>query len=754
MKNPLNKRLPREFKTEFTKYLVIFMFMTLVIGFISGFLVSGGSMKAAYDESFDKYNIEDGHFVVDEKAGSEVIKKIEENGVRIFENFYIDEETDVDNDGEYDCTVRVFMPRDEVDKVCLMEGEYPSNSEEIALDRMFADNNSLNIGDTITVKNIKLKITGLVALSDYSALFSNNTDLMFDSIKFGVAVINKDCFDSFGNEKIKYSYSFVFNTEPKDETEAKEMSDEFLNELVKITKLTDYIPEYSSSAIHFTGDDMGGDRTMMIVLLYILIVILAFVFSVTINHTITKESAVIGTLRASGYKKGELVRHYLVIPMIVTLLAAIIGNVLGYSLFKNIVVNMYYGSYSLPTYKTIWNGEAFVLTTVIPMILMILINIISLVKRLQLSPLKFIRRDLSKSKRKKAIKLPHFKFFNRFRIRVIIQNASNYVVLFIGILFANVMLLFGMMMPPLLDNFQDKIIDNMISEYQYILKYGVEVENDSAQKYIADSLKIVQEDNEGEQITVYGISDNSKYITNALPEKAVLVSDTYAEKYSIEKGDTITLCEVYGTKEYEFKVAGIIVYPSSLSIFMTDKYYCDIFDKEEGYFNGYFSNEELMELEDAYVAAVITKDDLIKVSRQLDKSMGNMFQLVNVFAIALTALLIYLLTKLIIEKNTNSISMVKILGYKNSEIAKLYLMANTWVVVIAEIISLFGAFAIIDMIYFAMMKGYSGWLSFYIAPVIYVENFIIVIVVYLIVALLQFRKIKKIPMDEALKNVE
>ena len=55
------------------------------------------------------------------------------------------------------------MPRDEVDKVCLMEGEYPSISKEIALDRMFADNNSLNIGDTITVKKIKLKITGLVA---------------------------------------------------------------------------------------------------------------------------------------------------------------------------------------------------------------------------------------------------------------------------------------------------------------------------------------------------------------------------------------------------------------------------------------------------------------------------------------------------------------------------------------------------------------------------------------------------------------
>ena len=45
------KRLPRELKDDFVKYLVLFMFMTLTIGFISGFLVAGGSLKTAYDES-------------------------------------------------------------------------------------------------------------------------------------------------------------------------------------------------------------------------------------------------------------------------------------------------------------------------------------------------------------------------------------------------------------------------------------------------------------------------------------------------------------------------------------------------------------------------------------------------------------------------------------------------------------------------------------------------------------------------------
>lgn len=48
MKNPLNKRLPREFRKDFGKYLVIFLLLVITIGFVSGFLVSDGSMIKAY----------------------------------------------------------------------------------------------------------------------------------------------------------------------------------------------------------------------------------------------------------------------------------------------------------------------------------------------------------------------------------------------------------------------------------------------------------------------------------------------------------------------------------------------------------------------------------------------------------------------------------------------------------------------------------------------------------------------------------
>ena len=121
------------------------------------------------------------------------------------------------------------------------------------------------------------------------------------------------------------------------------------------------------------------------------------------------------------------------------------GNILGYTVFKDVCAGMYYGSYSLPTYVTVWNAEAFLLTTVVPVIIMLVVNYGVLRHKLHLSPLKFLRRDLSGRKQKRAIYLsPVIKIFSRFRLRVIFQNMSNYLVLFIGIIFANLLLMFGL----------------------------------------------------------------------------------------------------------------------------------------------------------------------------------------------------------------------------------------------------------------------------------------------------------------------
>lgn len=760
MRNPLNKRFLRELKGELAKYIVIFVFMTAVIGLISGFLIADGSMYDTYNKSFEKYNIEDGNFELYSKADESVIDKLEKENVTIYENFYKEEtvvrHNNIKNDEDSQSTLRFYVNREEVDKVDLMEGSLPEDINEIAIDRMYAVNNDIKVQDTITVGSRILKVTGLVALSDYSSLFSDNSDTMFDSLKFGVGVVSQKCFDAYDDTHIHYVYSWLYDNKPEDDKEAKLMADDFVKTISANAILVNYIPQYINQAIHFTGDDIGSDRSMMIVLLYVLIVIMAFVFAVTTNNTIVKEANVIGTLRASGYTRGELLRHYILLPIIVTIFGALVGNILGYTVFKDIFVATYYGSYSFPTYHTLWNADAFLLTTVVPVIIMLVINIVIIGCRLKLSPLKFLRRDLSGKQKKKAMRLPAFGFFNRFRLRIIIQNMPNYITLFIGILFANVLLLFGIMLGPMLTHYQNEITDKLIAKHQYVLKTLVDVDDNAAEKYCVKTLATIEGRLKSEDVLVYGVKDNSIYAdinTASLKDNEVYITNGYADKFRIKKGDKITLKEKYDDNEYEFTVKDMYDYPSSFAIFMSDAAFKNVFDKSEDYYSGYFS-DNILDINEKYVATQITLDDLTKVSRQLDRSMGETFNLVKIFAVVLFAVLMFLLTKLIVEKNTTSISMVKILGYSNREISRLYVTSTTIVVVLSVALSIGLSVVIMNYLFRVFMEEMSGWISCYYAPHIFPVMFILNITVYAVISFFMMAKIKKIPMDEALKTVE
>lgn len=784
MKNPLRKRLGRSLVGELGKYLAIFLFMSFTIAFVSGFLIAASSMKQEYDEAFEVYNTEDGHFVLDDEAEPKLIAQMEEEGIDIYPDYYIEKKVTWDDSKKDGGTLRLFRDRQEVNRVCLLDGRLPEKDGEIALDRVYVKNNSLKQNDKVCMDGKEYQICGLVALPDYSTMSQNNNDIMFDATKFGVGNITDRQFEAMGTRDLFYSYDWKYHDKPEGEEAEKKRSDDLAESLSSMAdsnglEMKLFLPLYINKAIQFAGDDMGSDQSMMLCLLYVLIVIMAFVFAVTTSHTIAKEAAVIGTLRASGYTKGEIMRHYLAAPLLVALLAALVGNLLGYTCMVDMSANLYMGSYSVTTFTARFNADAFILTTIVPMILMLCITSISIGRKLQLSPLRFLRRDLTRSRRKKAIKLPHFSFMTRFRLRIIIQNAAGYGILFVGILFANLILMFGMIMSPLLDGYSEDALRYKPANYQYILKTAKELDEDVAEKYCVTSLKMQDSYYDEEEINIYGLIENSKYFHLDLPEEGVVVTSDFAKKYRVTEGDIVNLRENYGKKIYAFRVEGIFEYPTCLGIFMTQEYYNQVFENDiiqqmgaagwfskalnevsgatgTAYFNGYFSNEELLgtHLQDDDVASVITDDDLVKLSRQMDRSMGSMFEVVKVFAIILFALLIYLLTKIILEKNVVSISMVKILGYHNGEVAGLYLLASVWVVLFSAVLSLLINTGIFRLILVVMLKDFGGWFNLEISAGLYVIMFVMMVLTYLVVAVAQFVKIRHIPMDEALKNVE
>ncbi len=991
MRNPLNRRLPRELAKDWAKYAAISIMMILLISICSGMRVSNESLKQAYYDSFEKYTLEDGHITFDKPLPEELRATFEEKGgMKLYSNSYFDEE-----EPGTGAVIRVYSQETEINKPCLLSGVMPSGEDEIAIDRVFAKNNDISVGDHITLNKKDLTITGFIALSNYSTLFQENTDSMFDSVHFSVAVMTQAGFDAVGSRSIEYNYAWLYNTEPADDIEAAERSDKFLDVVkdelteydeaivkVQVDALTDklekageeygeifsknfedkvnevtdsvekgakeyaeiyqksieekmtevsqnaqtgaaeyaqilmttgekpdksalsvevddytfsliestvnamisggdlampsqqeilahyldeirkpdrselsvdvddfafgiigksvdaairgeeysgpteeefrdayldsvkkpgreelsvelddflfgivedaadaeingtdyempedeafedeidktdivavdnYLPRYLNQAIMFSIDDIGGDEAGTMVMCYMMIGLIAFIFAVTISNTITTEAGVIGTLRASGYTKGELIRHYMILPIIVTLAAAAVGNILGYTVIKDYCVDLYRSSYSLTDYVVVWDPSAFILSTVVPIVLMLVINIIVLTTKLKLSPLKFLRHDLRKNRSKKALRLnTKIPFRTRFSLRIFFTNLPGYIVMIIGILFGSVLIAFGDMMPRMLNEYQDIVTRDMISEYQYVVydcDEAAEVTDSGAEKFAMASYDYTKPGYLTDSITVYGTVKDSKYVHAEVPAGKVLISTGMNAKFGLNPGDTITLDEKYKRDtSYTLEIAGVYDYESSLAVFMNIDDFDGTFGKDEGYFTGYFSDSKLTELPDDDVATVLTASDYTKLSTQLMVSMGGMMNLIKWFGALFFIIVVYVLCKQVIERNFQSIAMTKILGFRNGEIAALYIASTTFAVILGLLI----AIPFIDVAMKLIVNGYlytmmTGYFPMSMSPVTYLVMFLTGLGCYIVVALLQMRKVSRVSKSEALKNVE
>ena len=93
-------------------------------------------------------------------------------------------------------------------------------------------------------------------------------------------------------------------------------------------------------------------------------------------------------------------------------------------------------------------------------------------------------------------------------------------------------------------------------------------------------------------------------------------------------------------------------------------------------------------------------------------------------------------------------------AYKSSEIASLYLVSTTWVMLVVELFAVFAGRFIMSIVWKIFLKSMPGWYSFYMKNSSSVKNFILVFAAFLIIMFFDYLRIRRIPMDEALKNVE
>lgn len=748
MRNPLLKRIPRELKANMIKYLGMVLILVCTISAGTSFQAT---LNAAMDylEDIKEDNLqEDGFFEISGEITDETVKSFAKEGIKVYDNFYATESEYGDS-----ATILMFNERIAVDIPTVFEGRLPEANDEIALDHVFAAGKELEVGDRITLLGKDYEMVGTVSLPDYTALFMNNTDLVMNTDRFCVSVLSKDGFEEIDENKVTYRYSFRFDDRDLKTSEKVKKTEDMQKYLyTNGYDIQTILTDSQNQSISFLEMDINTDGPFITVFVYLLVALIAFIFAILTNNTIEKEAVIIGTLRASGYRKGEIIWHYLQPTLIVAAAGSILGNLFGYTAMIKVFLNLYYTSYSIGPLNVKFNVPMFLLTTILPVVIMVLINFFMMAKKLSLSPLKFLRRELKNGKKRKAVKLPNLSFLNRFRLRVFLQNFGSYVMLFAGIFLASFILMFGVGLNPLVDHYTKEVADSLPYEYQYILKAPVDIdEGDRVYLYETDTwFALGQKDI---AVSCFGIEEDSKFFGDAYTKEGVYISSATAEKMFLKEGDILNLKDKNKDKEYEFEIKGVYPYDAALAMFIDRDALNELLETEEGTYNCILSDTQL-DIDDNYIAKRVTKDDMVGAINQMMDSFNAVIVVINVFSVVVYVVMIYILTRVVIEKNSLSISYMKVFGYNAKEIRKLYLTTTTVVVLLSLVLSIPVEIELFKLTLIFLSALIEGYMAFYLPVWVYIVIILTGVVSYFVINAFNIQSVKRIPMTDALKNRE
>lgn len=747
MRNPLHKSLKKEFLRNRSRYISLSLVLILMIGVVTGFLSVAYSAKELLIKDQISSKVEDGQLALRDRMDVKTKTKLEALGLKVYEQFYTEQSV------SRDTMVRVYRKRFDINRATLHEGRMPNKQTEIALDRLFALKNGYNIRDTIRMSGKSMTITGLISVPDYTSLIQKNSDMMMDPIHFGIAIVTDTGFQTLSTDRIVYSYSYYLDDRELNDFQKQKRADDIQEICIREgAVLENLLTAQMNQAISFLPNDMGSDIPMVQTLLYIILMILAFIFVVISQTMIEEQASVIGTLLASGYTRRELLQHYMMLPTILIIVSAGIGNLIGYTLFPNLFTDMYYSNYCLPplSIQPVW--EALLSTTVMPFIFMMLILYVLLKRRLRLSPLRFLRKDLRRHRKRRYIPLHGSSFFQRFRIRIILQNKGSYLVLFLGIIFASFLLMFALILTPSMEQYIRNLEADTRCDYQYLLKAPVQADGE---KVTLTSLKAYYVGGDLDlDVTLYGLGPNSGYYTDmtlSSDPKSIVISSDFASKMSLQVGDAITLRNPYRDKAYSFTIQDIYPYNAGFSAYMPRNQLNQLLHEDHTYFNGYLSNQPL-DIEEAYVQSVVTRSDLVKINEQMTQAFSQLLPVLTSVSIAIYLVVLYILTRLVTDRNAISMSFLKVMGYTAKEIRSLYLHATTLVVLASLTAALpLCNIALRYLMKFAFMK-FTGNLSVYIPGYVYFLVFVTGGVAYLFIKALLTRRIEQMELGYALKE--
>ncbi|MCM1022504.1 MAG: ABC transporter permease [Prevotella sp.] len=238
MNRVLNKRIPRDLKENFPRYLALFLLIVLGMYIIIAMIASSETIIQGTDKNAEKNHLEDGQFAVFTPLTERQENEISDMGITLEKMFSFDVDM---ADGS---VLRIFKNRENIDIVEAERGVPAKNTGEICLEKRYCEENDISVGDVIEIYGNEFTVTGIGSALDYDAPTKNFSDASIQSKLFGIGFVSDGQYDllkkSGKTEDLRYAYLLNGKASHDDlkekirsfEFDIEDISDEFLLEML------------------------------------------------------------------------------------------------------------------------------------------------------------------------------------------------------------------------------------------------------------------------------------------------------------------------------------------------------------------------------------------------------------------------------------------------------------------------------------------------------------------------------------------
>ena len=789
----LKKKMFRDIKQNLSQFITIFLMVLIGVMVYVGIEAYMDGMTSDADNFYKNNNIQDLN-VMGNLSDKDLDKIKSLDNVKDAEKKLVVNAIDKDNkDKTY---LLSFIDSNNISKFHIMDGEkFDVNKKGAWVDNFYAEKNNLKVGDTIKIKydtfSLEEKILGLINVPDHIYDVKDESELVPNRENFGfvylsvneipesyikdlvmkeMKITDEKIFDKYVTnfnykEYIPYNYIMVDVNKKKNVTSVKEDIEDNVSNAKAIVKIEDTL-----SYQRYQGEiDEAASYVGIFSGLFLFIAMLSVI--TTMTRVVKKQKLQIGTMKALGIKNSKIVMHYVGYGFFVSLAAAIVGIILGKYFIGTFFLNMEMDYFEVPNGIPVVKPLSYLVALLVVMVVSF-ITYLTCRKELFKKPAEALRNEVPNVKvnslnlSTKGI-FKKLNFSSKWNYRDILRNKFRTVTAVVGIVGCCMLIVCAFGMLNSMNHFIKLQFEDLYNfNYKLSLKENIK----------DDELKVLTDkygNNTSETLTIETKigkerEANTIFVTNAgnlvrfqnengefikvNKNNGVYVTRKLADQKNLKVGDTIKW-HIYGVnKYYESKIVGLTKDPQVQNLTMTKEYLesLDIDYKPDSL----YTNTDLKGIKDIKIVSLL--QDINELKNGLESMlsmMKSMIMLIIVFAIGLGAIIIYNMGILSYSEKQYQFATLKVLGFSDKKIKKIFVQQNNWITVLSIIIGLPTGYYMTSWIFKSVIADNYDF-GAYINLSTYLIAIIGTILVSTIVSRILSKKVNKIDMVSSLKANE